>query len=73
MAFFVSFLNKQQREFTTKNTFKTPQKKIGGSPCRKLFAQKVERKKSCRLSFFPFDLFLSRFWPFLCMTSSKAP
>jgi hypothetical protein len=36
---------------------KTPQIRFGESPCQKLFAKKVERKKF--LSFFPVDYFIA--------------
>jgi hypothetical protein len=37
----------------------------------KTFYKQVEEKTI--LSFFSFDFLLSRFWPFLCMKSSKTP
>jgi hypothetical protein len=67
--FFMAFLCvSQQGEF--KNTIK---KKIGESLCQKLLAEKVEKKQLFSFRLFPSKLFLSRFWPFLCMRSPKTP
>jgi hypothetical protein len=48
--------------FLNKGSSKTPQKTFWGSPCQKLLAEKVEKKKTFSLSSFPIDFFLSRFF-----------
>jgi hypothetical protein len=68
---FCSFLNK--------GSSKAPQKIFGKNPDQKLFAKTIEeifgknpdqKLVSC---YFFLSIFLSRFWPFLCMKSLKRP
>jgi hypothetical protein len=59
--------------FSTRGVQKHHKKLFGENPCQKLLAEKVERFFFFFLSSFPVDFFLSRFWPFLCMRSSKTP
>jgi hypothetical protein len=59
--------------FSTRGVQKHHKKLFGESPCQTLLAEKVERKKNFFPFVFPVDIFLSRFWPFLCMRSPKTP
>jgi hypothetical protein len=61
----------QPGEFkNTKNTFRE-----NYNACQKLFTKRLRGKKLIFCHFFPFfsleEKVLSRFWPFLCMRSSK--
>jgi hypothetical protein len=69
---FEIFFNGVFVRFSTRGVQKHHKKLFAESPCQKLLAEKVEKK-----NFFPLvfshRFFLSRFWPFLCMRSPKAP
>jgi hypothetical protein len=56
--------------FSTRGVQKHHKKLFGENLCQNLLAEKVEKKNPF---VFSHRLFLSRFWPFLCMRSSKTP
>jgi hypothetical protein len=64
---FLCISQKKRGEF--ENGIKTFWKKY----MSKTFYKKVEGENTFFLSFFPFDLFMSHFWLFLCKRSPKTP